>query len=175
MSNKRNDIRELTYIALGVATIIACGFGIFQLSLIFPVPGTKYILMAPFLSMMFMIVQTKIDRKYVLIKLGIVFGLIMLIMNLYMGVSILMTSILAQGTSLILPIKNKYFWGSSLLSAYTGLCALVISKYLIGGVYGQISIMWIMAVGLFSFVFGLTGAFYAKRIMNYLKGNVFEG
>lgn len=174
MNNKRNDIRELTYIALGVAAIIAGGFGIFQLSLIFPFPGTKYILMAPFLSMMFMIVQTKVDRKFVLIKSGIVFGLIMSLMNLYMGVTILVTSILAQGTSLLLPVENKYYWGSSLFSAYTGFCALVISKYLIGGVFGQISMVWITAVGLICFVFGLAGATYAKGIMSYLKGHIYE-
>jgi len=175
MNNKRNNIRELTYIALGAATIIVGGFGILQLSLIFPIPGTKYILMAPFLSMMFMVVQTKVDRKFVLIKLGVVFGLIMSLMNLYMGVTILVTSILAQGTSLLLPINNKYYWGSSLFSAYTGLFALLIPKYFIGGVFEQISMLWIMAVALICFVFGLAGATYAKRIMTYLKGHIFEG
>lgn len=174
MYKSKRDIRELTYIALGVAAIIAGGFGILQVSMIFPFPGTKYILMAPYLAMMFMVIQLKLDSKFVLLKLGSVFGLIMLLINLYMGITILITSIAAQGTSLILPVKNKYFWGSCLFSGYTGSFALLISKYFVGGAFMRISLLWILAVGLICLFFGLAGVVYANRIMSYLKGSVSE-
>jgi len=169
MTKQSFNIKELTYIALGVAAIIAGGFIIFQVSMIFPFPGVKYIMMAPYLSMMFMVIQWKINRRFVLLKAGTVFGLIMLLFNLYMGMAIIVTAILAQSTSQLFPFKNRYFWASSLFSGYTGLSTLLISKYFIGGIYLKINMTWILVCGLICLLFGMAGAYYAKKIIVYIK------
>ncbi len=174
MNKKQRNTKDLTSIALGVAAMIAGGIFIFQLSLIFPIPGMKYLLMAPFLSMMFMVVQSLVHAKYVVGKLGLTFGGIMMIFNLYMGVAILLTTILAQMTSLLIPFHNKHFLGSSFFAGYTGICALLISKYLIGGIYLEISNIWIVSVGLICFAFGMAGAFYAKKILRYLRPQMID-
>jgi len=171
---KSVNIKELTYISLGVAILIAGGFAILQLSMIFPIPGTKYILMAPYISMVFMVIQTKLGKQLILLKIGLTFGAIMSIFNLYMGITILLTSVLTQVTMLFLPVRKRAFWGSSLFSLYMGLSALTVSKHLLGGIFLGISGLWILAIAFICLIFGLAGAMYARRIMTYLNTHITE-
>ena len=61
---------EITTIAMGVATLIGGGMGIYFLSAFFALPGSKYLLMAPYLSTIFYVMQYKLTSKYTLLKIG---------------------------------------------------------------------------------------------------------
>lgn len=167
--NSDSITKEITYIALGVATILVGGIVIFQLSLVFPIPCVKYILLAPYLSMMIYILLSKIKRKNVLLKIGFIFGLIMIVINLFMGMTIIITTILSQLTSIIVPSTNKAFYGAVFFSGYTGVSALIISKYLIGGVFKDISSLWMIFTALICAVFGILGTLLAKKILRHLE------
>lgn len=162
-------VRDITYIALGVVIMLIGGMLIFQMSLIFPIHGVKYILLAPYLAMVFFVILSKIKNSYGLLKIGCVFGFIMTMMNLYMGITIVITSILTQVTIVPFSQAKKPFWGSMLFSAYTGIIALMMMKYMIGGAFEAISNRWIFATGLICFMFGALGATFAKKIMSHLS------
>jgi hypothetical protein len=174
--NKKSDsgVKEITYIAVGVAAMIAGGVVIFQLSLVVPIPGVKYILMAPYLSMVIYILLSKVKTNYALIKIGCVFGLIMMIMNLYMGLTIIATALLSQLSISPIQHQSKAFYGAVLFSAYAGICALVISKYLVGGIFKEISFLWLIATGLICAAFGIIGTILAKKIMKHLMKYSYE-
>lgn len=166
---KKNDllIKEITYASIAVAILITGGFLIFQLSLVIPIPGVKYILMAPYLSMIIYILLSKINSKFVLLKFGTVFGLIMMLMNIYMGFTIILTSLLTQGSIYGIKPKNRALGGSILFATYTGMTALLISKYLIGGVFLEITTNWLLVTGILCTLFGIIGTLIAKRLMKY--------
>lgn len=161
------DIKELTLISIGVATIIAGGIGIFQLSLIFPLPGVKYMLLSPYLSMVIFILLTKVNSKFALLKIGCTFGFIMMMMNLYMGFTIIITALASQLSIVHINNSKKAFYGAVLFSTYAGVIALTISKYMIGGVFKEISIIWFIITGLICFVFGILGTILAKKVMRH--------
>ncbi len=158
--------KEITTIAMGVATLIGGGMGIYFLSAFFAVPGSKYLLMAPYLSIIFYVMQFKLKSKYTLLKIGTVFALIMTVINIFMGIAILLTTLLTCLTVLPLAtIDLRAFWGSVLFSGYTGGCALLITKYFIGGL-DAVSNMWILVVAVICAGFGVLGTMVAKRVLN---------
>jgi hypothetical protein len=161
-------IREITYIALGVASLIAGGFAILQVSMVFPIPGVKYILMSPYLSMVIFILLTKAKGKYALLKFATTFGMIMMVMNIFMGLAIGITAVLSQFSIIRLKASGKAFYGAIFFSAYTGVSALTISKYLVGGVFEEISWIWILLTGLICALFGFLGTILAKRITKHM-------
>ena len=169
MDNDSKKItKEITYIALGVAAIIAGGFIIFYLSLIFPLPGIKYIFMAPYLSMMIFILLKKTKRKNALLKIGSTFGFIMFIINPFMGATIIVTTILSHLSIKLFSDSKKELYGAILFSGYTGLVALTVSKYVIGGVFRDISSLWLILTGLICLVFGTIGTLLGKKILKHL-------
>lgn len=172
MKHRESTTKEITYIALGVATMIAGGIGLYQLAAIMPVLGIKYLFIAPYLSMVLMVLLSKIARQWVLIKVGVIFGLIMLLINLFMGGAIILSTVFAQGSIMYLPIEKQSFWGSSLFSAYAAASALIISKYLIGGVFAHIHLSWIAVVAMGSLLLGMLGALYAKRLLRYMQADI---
>lgn len=175
MQNKTNiDIKEITYISVGVAIMIAGGFAILHLSYIFPIPGVKYILMSPYLSFVIYLLLSKIKREFTLIKFGVVFGFIMVLINLYMGAAIIITALLSQISIIALNHPQKAFWGAIFFSTYTGVSALIISKYFIGGILSEITFPWIVVTGVLCSIFGVIGVLLAKRIQKYFHIYSFE-
>lgn len=158
--------KEITTIAMGVATLIGGGMGIYFISAFFAVPGSKYLLMAPYLSTIFYVMQFKLKSKYTLLKIGTVFALIMTVINIFMGMAILLTTLLTYLTVLpINHIESRAFWGSVLFSGYAGGCALLITKYFIGGL-DAVSNVWILVVAVICAGFGVLGTGVAKRVLN---------
>lgn len=172
MSTASNSkVKEITYIAIGVATLIAGGFAIFQISMFFPIPGIKYILMSPYLSMVIFILLSKVNDKFALLKIGFTFGLIMMMINMYMGLTIVLTSILSQISINYLKDSFKISFGAVLFSVYAGISALLVSKYIIGGVFKEISNFWLLITGFICMIFGVIGVYLAKKIIKYLPGS----
>lgn len=165
-----NDIRvrKITYISFGVAALIVGGYMILQLSIFFPIPGVKYILMSPYLSMVIFILLTKVNGNDVLLKIGMTFGMIMMIINLYMGVTILITTLMTQLSLYFITDSRKSFYGAILFSGFTGLLALLVSKTLIGGAFKEIPIVWIIVTTIMCLISGFIGTLLAKKLMKHI-------
>ncbi len=170
---KTSTTLEIAQIAIAVATIIVGGYVILILSSPLAIPGLKYIMMAPYLSMVLTILINRVKSKFVIIKANAVFALLMSFINLYMGLAILLSGLLAQALKLLLIKDNRWTRGIT-CSGYAGfviLTALPISKHLIGGaVFEQITMQWIFIAAGIAFLFGaagsLFGEFISKRISN---------
>lgn len=162
-------VKEITYIAMGVAAMIVCGGVIYVLMSVFPIPGLKYVMMAPLLSVVMFILLDRIEGKQILLKVGVVFGLIMTMVNLYMGLAILVTAFLSEASLLLVGHSKKAVAGAVLFSTYTGLSALTISKYMIGGVFAELPNGWILLAGILCLVTGTIGTIMAKHLSKYIK------
>lgn len=157
--------KDITNTAIGVAAIIGGGFVIFQFSNMFPIPGMKYIMMAPFLSLMFYILLAKLDNPFSLLRISVVFGGIMMVINIAMGSSIIVTGILAQ--LVILPIKDphmKNIVGSIAFAGLTSPVALLLSKLIIQGYFEVLTPEWMFVAFLISSTTGAMGTYLAVKL-----------
>lgn len=91
-----------------------------------------------------------------------------MIMNLYMGVTIILTTLMSQLTIMYLPDLMKALFGAISFSGYTGLLALLVSKTLIGGVFEDIPLFWIMATTILCIISGIIGTLFAKKILKQI-------
>ncbi len=161
--------KEITYIALGIAALISGGLAIYQVSAVFPLLGGKYILMAPYLSMVLYVILTKVSLRYGVLVVGSVFALIMAPVNLFMMISILLTSVLTELATLPLRHKGvKRMASATLFSSFTGVSSLVVSKYLIGGVFMAITFEWLIYSGILCTIFGGIGTLLAVRLLKHI-------
>ena len=167
--------KDITYVAFGVAALIAGGFLVLTVSRIMPFPGVKFMLMAPFISMMMYILSVKIENRYAILYIGLVFAGIMTLFNIVMGISIVTTTVLTQLSILwIKKIKERATVGGCLYAMYTGLTALVFSKYLIGGVFEMVSYSWIIIVTLICLLFGSLGIIFGNKLLKHLNSIRFK-
>lgn len=162
-----NSTASLTHIALSVAALIAGGGCIFFFSRWIPFPGMKYLLMSPYLSLVMTIVMRRIPASNLLLKINTVFGLIMSLVTLYMGLAIFMTGLLSQLVYNLLPghsVKKIRFSAAS-YSAFTVLTALLISKFMIGGpIFEAIHPLWMLSATLIGFGLGILGTFPGMQV-----------
>lgn len=161
-----NSTKEITYIGLGLAGMIVGGFAIYQVSAVLPIPGVKYILMAPVLSMVLYLLVNLLNTKNVILKTGLVFTVIMSIINVYMGLSILIATC---GAHLCQVLFKRASFGAIAFSFFTGVGALLVSKYLIGGVFTRITLAWILVTGCLCGFVGAYGVYVGKKILSRIK------
>lgn len=172
MIDQRKKTKFLTYIALSVAIAIGGGFAILQFSLLFPFPGTKYMFMSPFLSVVLYMLLFRIQHPFTAVRFGLVFGFIMFLINAYMGLAILITSLLTEFSVFLSPRASlKPAFGAVSFATATTMSALSVSKYLIGGVFQEIPFPYILISGCISSIGGIFGCFIARRIILHAKFN----
>jgi energy-coupling factor transport system substrate-specific component len=173
MNKSKISIRDIAHIAMGIAALICGGFVILQISLVFPLPGIKYIFMAPFISMVIYILIQKLESTYGFMWSGLVFAVVMIVFSIFMTIAIAITSILTQlSVLLIRNVKWRNIVGSILFSTFMGLSALFVSKFMIGGVYAELSNIWILVTGIICTAFGNVGVFFGIKLSKNLKLNI---
>ncbi len=167
MNNKLKS-KAITNIAIGIAAVIGGGLIIFQFSTLVPMPGMKFILMAPYLSMMFYILQMRLISQYSILQIGGLLGCIMSIINIFMGISIILTSLFSMIVTM--PFQNKKTRaaiGSIAFSGFSAITGLTVSKVFIGGIYDEVTIVWMMISFSISLILGGLGAFAANKMTKY--------
>ena len=155
---KTND---LTKIAITVAALIVGGYAIYFVSAHIPLPGMKYTVMAPFLSMLMGIALVILDQKYSVLWINLVFGCIMFLVNPYMGVSIILVGLLTQMSAFLIPEKCvfKKQAVAALYSAFVASIALSVSFLFIASeIYETVSLAYIFLLGGLGFALGWVGA-----------------
>jgi len=161
---------------MSVAMIIGGGIGIYMISAFFPIPGGKYIMMAPFISMILYVIQIKLKGKYTLLKIGGVFAMTMMVVNLFMGIAIIVTTVLTFiSIRFISDYEKRAFWGSVLFAGFTGLCALTITKAFIGGILDEVPYYGFIIIGGLCSLFGVMGTNLAKKVLRHLNGYFING
>lgn len=167
--------REITEIAMSVAALIVGGYLIYIVSSQFPLPGVKYTVMAPYLSLIAAFVLTYFNSSWVLLIVNMVFAMVMTIISPYMGISIIAVALLTHFSYLIIRIKARYrtFLVASLYSSYVVGVALWISKTFIGtAIFKNITLPYVLLLMLLAFFTGAFGAHFGVIIGTRVKSNV---
>lgn len=175
MNEQRSKNYELALIAVSVAMLIGGGIGIYMVSAVFPIPGAKYVMMAPVIASILYVLQMKLKGNHTLLKFGGVFALVMTLVNLFMGIAILITTLLTHVSIWWMKgDEHKAFWGGLFFAGYTGLCALAVTKAFIPGLLDEVPYVVFFGVGALCMIFALTGTSVAKRVLKHISGVRFE-
>lgn len=171
MSNiMQNKTREITLLAIGIAILIGGGIGIYMASGLIPIPGTKYALMAPFLSIVLYVVLSQIKSVFAISKLGVVFAAIMTTINPFMGIAILFTTIMTQITVIVFKGEEaRAFYGSIAFSIFTGVSGLFVTGLKVWGQNPMFLLTAILIISLLCGAFGTIGAMTARKIIGRLQ------
>lgn len=161
--------KEITLIAIGIAIMIGGGLGIYLASGFIPIPGTKYALMAPFLSIVLYVVLSQLKSVFAISKFGFVFAAIMTTINPFMGIAIFFTTMMTQLTMLVFRgHESRAFFGSISFSIFTGISGLFITGIRIWRQNPMFLITALLIISLLCGVFGTIGAMTARKIHNRL-------
>lgn len=167
---KKINTREMTFIGAAIAVLIAGGYMIVQLTAALPIVGVKYMVIAPYLAMTLYIIMNKIDLKYDILIIGAVLSGLLSMINLYMAVAIITTSLMTQ--IMIISVTNRKtrsVIGCLSFSFFTGFISILISKYLIGGVFLDLPLSIAFIIGGICTLTGAIGILIGKKLMKHLN------
>lgn len=109
MSDKKLSTHEMVHLALTVAALIAGGYSLYLIGVTFPIPGAKYLILTPYLSFMITFVLKYFHNPKSFFYVNTSFGLIMSIMNIYMGLAIFTVGIITQLAMWLVPRQLKMY------------------------------------------------------------------
>ena len=164
----KGNLRETIFISLLVSILIGGGYVLYIISAYFPMPGMKYVVLAPYLSLIICALRILVKKKWAVIKFNIVFAMIMSLVTIYMSMAIIITTLLTELTGLIL-IKFSYEFRNIIVSAlysfYAVLISLIVIKYvLVTPEFISVSNVMIMSFCLAGFILGILGAKIGEQV-----------
>lgn len=162
------NLRESIFISLLVSILIGGGYVLYILSTYFPLPGMKYVILAPYLSLIICALRILVKNRWAVIKFNTVFAMIMSLITIYMSMAIIITTILTELTALLVGRLSSDFKNiitSALYSFYSVFVSLITIKYiLITSEAINISSTMIISFCLIAFIFGLFGAMIGEQV-----------
>ncbi len=171
--------RQLTYDALTLTLLIVGGVVLYYLSKIIPIPGAKFLLMAPYLTIVlyYPVIRSPKPGTITVINLG--FAALLSLVSLFMGIAIVLSGMLTDLTVIILFRRYDTPWkrrlGIAFYPAYAMLTSLFITDFITGKhLYGNFGIWPVLLMTLATYILGVGGAIMGdiieKRVARGVKG-----
>lgn len=160
---------DITYMSFSIILLLSGGYLLYYMSLLFPVPGSKFLIMSPYLSLVLFFPIKKIKKVGVMSLISIIFGLILSIFTLFMGIAIILTGILADLTTLVF-IRNyktnkKIIISTAFYPLYAYTTSIYITNFITGNLlYNIVKIDIFIFIGLIIFLLGIIGSFIGNNI-----------
>ncbi|SKC89828.1 hypothetical protein [Maledivibacter halophilus] len=92
----KSDIRNLTFLGIITAALLVGGYFLYIISKTLPIPGSKFVFMAPYLSIFMYIAISKTKKLWTMTIVSFIFGGIMFFINPFMTMSIFLSGVLAD-------------------------------------------------------------------------------
>jgi len=163
------ETKDITFMSLTVVLLVAGGYLLYYMSLFFPIPGSKFILMATYLSLVVYFPMKKVNKLGTISLISIIFGGILSIFTFFMGIAIIATGVLTDLTTLIIGRGYKtelvLIISAASYAFYSFVTSIYVTNVLSGHMlYQVVSIKVFISVGIFVFVLGLIGAKIGQMI-----------
>lgn len=161
--------REMTFVSLLVATLVAGGYVMYLLSRVVPVPGSKFLVMAPYLALMMFIAIKRLNSAWAMTLVSLVFGAVISVFALVMGLAIVAAGIASDLTRRLLPGGSRtpamLCLHAALYPLWSFWLSLAISHYVTGSLlYGAIGPWPLLWGGVLVYALGLAGAGVGLKI-----------
>lgn len=160
--------REISLIGITVALIVVLGFIFYFSSYILPLPGSKFIMMAPFLAFMYTIPLVKINKKGVILVISLLFAVMMSFITIIMGIAILSAGILTEITFNFLKKykkKDQIIFSTPFFPLYSFLSFILLSELILGHqLINKISGLIFIIMGIVIYALGILGSKAAIKL-----------
>lgn len=165
--------REISLLGITVSLIVVLGFIFYFSSYILPLPGSKFIMMAPFLAFMYTFPLIKINKNGVILILSLLFSIIMSFITLIMGAAILSAGILTEITSYIFKKqqrKTEIVFSTAFFPLYSYLSFIFLSEFLLGYKLLSENTSWLLIlIGAVIYLLGILGSKSAIKLDDKIK------
>ncbi|MPW25656.1 hypothetical protein GC105_07620 [Alkalibaculum sp. M08DMB] len=164
-------VKDIVVIGLMAALTVVIGYVFYIVGSMFPIPGYKFIIFAPFLGFMIFIPTRKIQKIGVISAMSTVFAALMSPVSVFMGIAIFMTGITTDLFTLIILHNYRHTWkitaSAGIYPMFAVLWAFLVSYYFTGNamyklIGGWISITLLCIV---IYILGLLGAYLANKVV----------
>ena len=165
------SIKDITFISILASITVVIGFVFYFLGGFLPVPGSKFIIFAPFLGCIMYFPVRKKQKIGVISTLCIIFAFLMLFFNLFMSLAIVLAGICTDLYSLIVFHNYQQDWkmiaSAGFYPAASFFWAFIMTYYFTGAVLFETGKIWIIMIILFILIYclGITGAYISKKII----------
>jgi hypothetical protein len=176
----RNDIqggtmtRKLTTFALFTALMVVGGYILYLISNFIAIPGSKFIIMGPFLTLIMTIPLIRYPRFGTLSLINLAFGGLMLIFSPWMMLAIVVSGVLADCVILI-PIwrKARILLAMGVYNGVSLLTSVYVTIYVTGNsLYKILNVEVLLGALLIAVITGSLGGFAGLWVDKvYLKSN----
>lgn len=162
------NLRESIFISLLVSMLIGGGYVLYIVSTYFPLPGMKYVILAPYVSLIICALRILIKHKWAVIRFNTIFAMIMSLISVYMSMAIIITTILTEITGLVFGkfnYESRSVITSAFYSFYSVFISLLTVKYiLLTSDAINISTAMIFSLSLVGFMLGIFGAKIGEQV-----------
>ncbi len=94
-------VKDITIIALTSALTVVIGYAFYLAGSLFPLPGYKFVIFAPFLSFMLYIPVAKVCKLGTISAVSFIFAILMLPVTIFMSLAIFMSGICSDLLTLL--------------------------------------------------------------------------
>lgn len=164
--------RKITTFAIFAALMVLGGFIFYSISNIIPIPGSKFIVMGPYLTFVMIMPLIRYPRFGTLSLVNIVFGGLMLIISPWMTLAIVVSGVLAD-IIILIPIKQtvKHIIAMGIYNGASLLTSFYVTNYITGNALYQILHINVLVIALvIAFLSGALGGYAGIYVdKKYLK------
>lgn len=164
--------RKITFFGIFTAAMLVGGYMLYFMSKLFPMPGSKIIIMGPYLTFVMILPLIRYPNFGTLSLINMVFGGVMFIINPWMMMAIVISGITAD-FAMLLPIrlKIKQVLAMGIYNGMSLLTSIYISNYVTGNaLYKLLNSQGILVIGILAILTGMLGGYLGLKInKKYLK------
>lgn len=161
--------RQLTYDALTLTLLIVGGVVLYYLSKIVPLPGAKFLLMAPYLTIVLYYPVKRSPKPGTITVINLAFAALLSLVTLFMGLAIVLSGLLTDLTVAVLFRRYDTKWkirlGIAFYPAFAMLTSIFITDMITGKkLYGAFGPWPVTIMTILTYALGVFGAFVGEII-----------
>ncbi len=165
--------RELAQDALVVTLLIVGGYLLYFVSKVFPFPGGKFIVMAPYLTLVLYFPIARTKRVGTITLVNMAFAILLGFISFFMSVAIVLSGALTDAVALIVGgyrTEKHILFVLPLYAVFSLISSVYIADYITGSrIYGTFGIGPIAVMALVVYGLGLIGTFTGKWLSRRLQ------
>jgi len=168
--------RKITTFAIFIALMIIGGYILYFISTAIPIPGSKFIIMGPYITLVMSLPLIRYPRFGTLSLINLGFGGLMVIFSPWMTLAIVVSGIVADCV-ILLPIwaKAKQLLALGVYNGISLLTSVYITNYITGNqLYRIINLKALIVAFVIAVLTGILGGYAGQKIDKiYLRsGNI---
>lgn len=166
--------QHITFVGLLVAALISGGYVLYLVGRLLPVPGSKFLVMAPYLALIMFTAQSRLRSPWTMTLVSLIFAAVISVFTPFMGVAILSAGLLSDLSGRLVPGDPHSEFRTCLVTAlypmWSFLLSLAVSNHLTGSIlFGRVGTgPLVLGAGLV-YLLGLGGAAVGLRVKSRME------